>query len=149
MLQIEIRNLTEKRIPTRRILKAAIKRILRLQGVKKAKLNLIFVRDPYIKRLNLKYRKENTATDVLAFGIEKNSRIEAFEGYLGDIAVSLDAAKRQAKIFNSSVKKELRLYVIHGVLHLLGYDDKTSKSRRRMESIQNKLLEKIWNKVAS
>jgi probable rRNA maturation factor len=64
------------------------------------------------------------------------------EGYLGDIAISVDAARRQARIFDSTVSRELRLYLIHGVLHLLGYDDGTAKAARRMHRREEWLLKK-------
>jgi rRNA maturation RNase YbeY len=71
------------------------------------------------------------STDVIAFD---NSLDKRDETLLGDIAVSTDTAIRNARIYKTTPLYEIYLYVIHGVLHLLGYDDKTQKERKIMQS---------------
>jgi len=84
-----------------------------------------------MKRLNRRYRKSDRGTDVLAFET-------------GDIIISIDAAHRQAKGFGSTPSRELKLYLIHGILHLLGYDDeKGLAQRKRMTKRQEELLERV------
>lgn len=61
-------------------------------------------------------------------------------GFLGDIVISMDTARRQAGDFNSTLRNELKLYLIHGVLHLLGYDDETRAGFREMSERQKRLL---------
>lgn len=105
-----------------------IKRIL---GKEKAKgeINLVLVNDKKIRRLNRKFRNKDCATDVLAFPMGE-------EGVLGDIAISAETAKRNAKRFRIKYKDELKRLVIHGVLHVLGYEH--GKEMRRAEEIYQK-----------
>lgn len=103
-------------------------------------MNLVFVTDKAIKKLSRKYKHKNSATDVLAFGMNEPPDL------LGDIVISVDTAKRAAKKFDSSMSKEIRLYVIHGILHLLGFDDRTKQGLRRMKRVEEKLFrEMAWN----
>ncbi len=102
-----------------------------------------YVSDAYIKRLNLKYKKINKATDVLAFSALEGRSIKGIGSFLGDIIISVDTAKRQANIFNSTKTKELELYLVHGILHLLGYRDDTKKNFECMTRTQEGLLRKI------
>lgn len=96
-----------------------------------------------MRRLNLRYRGSNSSTDVLAFSIKEGRHLKGEGTFLGDIVISLDAACRQAKYFKSTKSKELKLYLIHGILHLLGYDDETPRSLRRMKKRQEELFSKV------
>lgn len=82
-----------------------------------------------MRRLNTKYHKTNASTDVLAFNLGKGI---AGKGELADIIISTDAAMRNAKIFKTTPAFELSLYALHGVLHLLGYKDRSAKEIRLM-----------------
>ncbi|RKY29529.1 MAG: rRNA maturation RNase YbeY [Candidatus Omnitrophota bacterium] len=82
--------------------------------------------------------KRNTTTDVIAFDISNNKN-----KIMADIVVSADQAKRNAAIFKTSCLKELCLYVIHGVLHILGYKDKTARQRKKMQQEAEVVLAKL------
>ncbi|OGX44783.1 MAG: rRNA maturation RNase YbeY [Omnitrophica WOR_2 bacterium RIFOXYB2_FULL_45_11] len=97
-------------------------------------LGISFFSDGRIKKLNQKYLKTNTPTDVIVFPYSKDN---------ADIAISLDTAKRNARIYKSSLQKEILLYIIHGILHLNGYNDTTPKERKRMFAKQEEILKKI------
>ena len=144
MVRIEIRNLTKKRIPPVRLLRRAIKKVLKLQKIADGELDLVFMTDAQIRKLNLRYRGKNRPTDVLAFSMKEGKSIKGAKHILGDIAISVDAAKRQAKGFNSTKKKEIYLYVIHGILHLLGHDDGGAEESACMQKRQNQLLGAIF-----
>lgn len=97
---------------------------------KSGEITICFVDDKRIKELNSRYTGRNEPTDVLAFDItERNDKSHI----LAEIAVSTDAAMRNALSFNTSPSYELKLYVIHGILHLLGYSDKGRRQRRIMQ----------------
>ncbi|MEK6568471.1 MAG: rRNA maturation RNase YbeY, partial [Candidatus Omnitrophota bacterium] len=98
-------------------------------------LGISFFSDSRIKKLNQKYLKTNTPTDVIVFSYSKDN---------ADIAISLDTAKRNAGIYKNSLKKEILLYIIHGILHLSGYCDTTPKEKKRMFKKQEEILNKIW-----
>ncbi|MFH1458118.1 MAG: rRNA maturation RNase YbeY [Candidatus Omnitrophota bacterium] len=96
---------------------------------KSGEITVCFVNDKKIKELNLRYLQKNEPTDVLAFDS-------------GDIVVSTDAAIRNAKIFETERLYELYLYIIHGVLHLSGYDDKTPKLKKKMDKKTKEIFKK-------
>ena len=106
-----------------------IKRILKKEEVKGA-VTLILVGDPEIRELNRKFRHKNKATDVLAFPMGE-------EGILGDIAISTETAQRNAVRFKVTYKAELKRLIVHGVLHLLGYEH--GRKMRNAEEIYEKL----------
>lgn len=95
---------------------------------------VIFLSDERIKRLNRKYLKRNAATDVLVFDYAEGG---------AELAISIDTAKRNAKIYNTSLKEEITLYIIHGILHLCGYKDDTPQAKRRMFRKQGEIFKKL------
>lgn len=104
-------------------------------------------KDAQIKRLNARYRKKNKATDVLSFPqfeFRAPEKIKADAGvhFLGDIVISMDTCRRQAReIGHSAADEFLRLFV-HGFLHLCGYDHETSAAaERKMFRKEDELLE--------
>ncbi len=86
-----------------------------------------------IKKLNKIYRHKNKVTDVLSFGLE-DDRI------LGEIVICLEQAKKQAKEKKHSLKAELKLLVVHGTLHLLGYDHERSTAEAERQEAQERIL---------
>lgn len=114
---------------------SSAKKILRYLG-KGEDLSIAFVNDKKISELNARFRGEEHPTDVLAFGMHKGN-------LLGDVVISTDAAIRQAPMYNSTVEKELALYLTHGILHLAGYNDEKLKDRKRMEAKQEEILNKV------
>jgi len=111
---------------------------------KKCEAGVIFVNNTYIKKLNKRYRKVNQVTDVIAFQMEKNKEsmapITFSPRILGDIFISADRAKIQAKDFGHSVRKEIAILTIHGILHLLGYNHKRRKDALAMRKKEEEIL---------
>ncbi|MDD2689228.1 MAG: rRNA maturation RNase YbeY [Candidatus Omnitrophica bacterium] len=120
----------QKKIPVNpKRIKKTILNILSKEAIKKSgEITVCFVNDRNIKKLNLRYRGRNQATDVLAFDLSEPKSQRIF----GDIAISTDAAVRGAKIYKTNVFYELNLYVAHGILHILGYSDHTTKEKGLM-----------------
>jgi probable rRNA maturation factor len=81
----------------------------------KGKINLVLINDRQIRKLNKRYRKKDKPTDVLSFEMGE-------DGIIGDIAISTETTQRNAKRYGVTYKRELKRLVVHGVLHLLGYD---------------------------
>lgn len=102
----------------------------------------MFVRDPAMRDLNLKFRGKDEPTDVLSFPLSYDSRV-ADDEYVGDVVVSTDAARRQANEAGHSLEREIDELVIHGVLHLCGYDHETdSGEMNRLElKLRRELLD--------
>lgn len=106
-----------------------IKKILRQEG-KRGKINLILIDDSVMRKLNYQFRNKDKSTDVLAFPMND-------EGVLGDIAISRETTRRNAKSYGVTYGAELKRLAIHGVLHLLGYDH--GKEMRNAEETYKKL----------
>jgi len=103
---------------------------------KKGRLAVSLVGDIEIRKLNRKYRNIDRATDVLSFEMGE-------DGLLGDIIISEATAKRNAARFRSGYKEELKRLVIHGALHLLGYDHVKKSDRMKMRSREAFYAKKI------
>ncbi len=138
-VKITIKNL-QNRVPvdTKRV-KKTVQKVLSQEGIKKSvDITLCFVNDAKIKELNSRYLGKNRPTDVIAFDL---SAPQERKKILGDIAISTERAIANARDFHTSVLYELYLYVIHGVLHILGYDDKNKKKRTLMRRKEKQILE--------
>ncbi len=102
-------------------------------------VTLVFVTDRQIARLNKQYLDHPGPTDVLAFGCGGVTNAPAVQ-WLGDVVISVETAQRQAPQWRRTMPEELAEYVIHGVLHLAGYDDGRVVERRRMHRRQAALF---------
>jgi len=118
---------------------------LRQEGIAGADLSVAIVSDARIKALNQKYLKHHYATDVLAFNFAKDGTPCARD-LCGEVIVSADTARRQAKVFGTTVADELLLYIIHGILHLLGFDDHSAKDITRMRAKEKAVLARLKKK---
>ncbi len=134
-LEIEIRNESSLRVPIRR-LKNVARKILKSLKLKNAGLGVLLVSDQAIRRLNRRFLKHDQATDVIAF--------EGEPPFLGDIVISLETTRRQAKEYGNPFFYELSFYLCHGILHLMGQDDGTAEKRQKMLKRQEKILSVIW-----
>ncbi|MBU0548130.1 MAG: rRNA maturation RNase YbeY [Candidatus Omnitrophica bacterium] len=130
MVNIAISNL-QKKLPIPRMrIKRLILKILKEEGVNKpGYINICFTDNNLIKRLNTKFLRANSATDVLAFNL---SNKKTYSTVLADIVISTDSAISNARSFKTAVGDELLLYVAHGVLHILGFDDHTKAQAQLM-----------------
>ena len=91
---------------------------------------MIFIDDAYIRRLNREYRHLDRATDVLSFKMDDDTTPD--QDLLGEIYISMDRARDQAVRYHVSVDEELQRLIVHGCLHLLGYDHRRTAERRVM-----------------
>lgn len=130
MVNITISNL-QKKLPIPKIrVKKLILKIIKGEGFKKTGfINLCFTDNTLIKKLNLKFLKNNNPTDVLAFNLgDKKTK----DRLLADIVISTDIAITNARSFKTTAEDELLLYVTHGILHILGFDDHTKTETQLM-----------------
>lgn len=124
-----------------RKIKKTILKVLSFEGIKKpVEVNVCFVNDKKIRQLHKKYLSEDSPTDVIAFNLSKKPKADTI---LADIIISTDTAFSNSEIFNDSTSDELFLYLVHGMLHIAGYDDKTKKERLIMEKRANRILESL------
>lgn len=107
-------------------------------------LTIFLTDDDHIRAMNRRYRGEDNSTDVLSFPIGDPLPLgDELKIYLGDIAISLSTAERQAQVKKHSVLGELQLLTVHGVLHLLGYDHDEPAAKEAMWTAQKKVLEHL------
>lgn len=126
----------------RAALRRLCRRLLRDHGVE-ANLSLCVVDDQAIRVLNARFLGRDEATDVLAFPLEDGREPAGSapeERLLGEIVVSAEKAIAEARRRRIPVARELALYAVHGVLHLLGYDDHTPAQCRRMRRAERAAL---------
>jgi rRNA maturation RNase YbeY len=123
-------------------LKNAAAKILHLVGQNKAELSLSLVGDDEIQSLNLRYREKNRPTDVLSF--PSDEALPGGERLLGDVVISVETAKRQAKERKIALRDELVVLLIHGILHLIGYDhERSAKDAKIMGRLEKKIYRKL------
>ena len=142
MAKINVSNLNKKRRISLSLVRDLAGFVLRkVSRKKKITVNVIFASDAEIKRLNRKYTDRAVSTDVLCFCFFEGMPLKGMGAGSGtDIYISSDEACKNAKRFKTSFKDELLLYVIHGILHMAGYRDKTVDERKKMNTIQEDLL---------
>ncbi len=105
------------------------------EGMTAGDLNVILCDDAYLLELNLKYLRHKTLTDILTFAFDdENGRVS------GDIYISVTRVKENAEKFGVRTEEELHRVIIHGVLHLTGYKDKTREDKERMRGKENEYL---------
>lgn len=115
-----------------------------------AELTVSLVDDSEIHRLNRAYRGADRPTDVLAFAMREGPRVPGDAPVLGDVVISLDTAARQARRRGVALAVEVRTLLIHGVLHLLGYDHEGSAAEaRRMRSTERRLRRDLSQRLRS
>lgn len=119
---------------------ADARQLLRALGERGAELTINLVDDAEIHRLNRTYRGADRPTDVLAFAMREGTRAPGDDRVLGDVVISLETAAQQAHRRRVSPASEVRALVIHGVLHLLGYDhERSAADARRMRAMEQRL----------
>tara|TARA_B100001250_G_scaffold95218_1_gene79555 strand:+ start:1576 stop:1980 length:405 start_codon:yes stop_codon:yes gene_type:complete len=104
-----------------------LKRIILDEGKKLGDITFIFCKDNYLLEKNIQFLKHDALTDVITFDYSENSQIS------GDIFISIERVKENGEIFGETFLNELNRVMAHGLLHLLGYKDKTKKAAAIMK----------------
>jgi probable rRNA maturation factor len=144
VLQIAITNEQDRfKIDAAR-LRGAVEAVLAGEEIGEGEISVAVVDDAAIHDLNRRWLEHDEPTDVLSFVLEES------EGYReGEIIVSADTALARAAEFGWSPEDELLLYVVHGALHIVGYDDKEPADRERMRERERFFLERLGCKKGS
>ncbi len=122
----------------RRVKKTLIKRAaetaLQREGIEVANIRIILLNNNAIRNLNNQFLKHDYPTDVLSFRIEE-SPLE------GEIYIGVEIAEEQSLTYNVSLANELRRLAVHGVLHLLGYNDTNDEQKKLMTQLEDKYID--------
>lgn len=109
-----------------------------------AELTVSLIDDAEIHDLNRRYRQNDRPTDVLAFAMREGEPGPGDPAVLGDVVISLDTAARQARSRRRTLADEVRVLLIHGILHLLGYDhERGAAQARRMQAMERRLRARL------
>jgi len=120
------------------LIKRAVQNTISSESTKKdSETTICLVTDRKIKAFNKKYLFEDHPTDVIAFNTASGT---GDIGIIADVLVSTDTAVTNARVFKTSPLHELLLYVIHGILHVLGYDDQNAKDSKIMQAKADRIL---------
>ena len=117
----------------------ALDQILNLLNLKGVSVSLLLCTDERIHELNKTYRGKDKPTDVLSFAQREGEFADPNDPLLGDVVISVDTAIRQASEYNHKLSAELELLLVHGVLHLLGYDHMEDEEAEEMEAKERAL----------
>lgn len=122
-------NFKEKRL-TSRWLKLVAESEIRRLGV----ISIVFCSDNYILDVNLKYLQHDYFTDIITFDYCEGDKIS------GDLFISIDSVRENSSFYGTEFKDELNRVIVHGILHLIGYDDHTEKDIKQMRAKENYYL---------
>jgi len=103
-------------------------------------LSIVLTDDRAIRRLNRTYRGKNSPTDVLSFAQTEGHEMPSQRGHLGDVIISVETARRQAQESRISLSDEVSHLLVHGILHLLGYDHERASDARAMKGREDTIL---------
>ena len=134
---IEFHNEIEFVLQNQGELQRWIKKVITSENKEIGEINYIFCSDEYLLERNIKYLDHDTLTDIITFNYCKGQIITS------DIMISIDRVKENSTIFDNSFTEELHRVMIHGILHLIGYDDKTEKEKNLMREKENFYLKKL------
>ncbi|MEJ5245017.1 MAG: rRNA maturation RNase YbeY [Bacteroidota bacterium] len=134
MYKIDFTNTTEQSRLQYKKIRRAVENALKGEKINEAEISIVFMNNDDIRDINNRYLKHNWETDVISFPLEENP-------LSGEIYIGLEVAREQAKEYNVSLTNELSRLAIHGVLHIIGYDDATDIERNNMTKLENKYLE--------
>ncbi len=140
---VNIYNLTNYDLNSEiKLVKRVLKYALKKENIKNASFSVIIVDDSYIHKINKEYRNIDRPTDVISFALMDNDSCNTDDGILrlGDIYISIDKVKSQAKEYNHSEEREISFLAVHGLLHLLGYDHMNKKDEKIMFEKQELIL---------
>lgn len=112
-----------------------ISQTIRSEGYRLGELSFIFASDDYILNINKEYLKHDTYTDIITFDNSEDEKL-----IVGDIFISIERVRENAKKFNADERDELHRVMIHGTLHLLGYADKGKEAKKVMTSKEDHYL---------
>ena len=111
-----------------------IEEIMILEGYQMGDINYVFCDDSYLNKMNVEFLNHDTYTDIISFDYSLGKQLH------GDIYISVERVIENAKIYQSSFKNELCRVMIHGILHYMGFKDKTNDQQKEMTEKENQCL---------
>ena len=142
-MSIGIFNKTEEKID-KSFVRKVVKHTLKKMEAEKSEVNIIFVGSEEIHEINKTYRNVDRPTDVISFALEDTEDVTVYEErVLGDIYICLDKVHEQAKEYGHTEIREMAFLIVHGLLHLLGYDHMIKEEEKIMFGLQEEILNEM------
>ena len=142
-MSIGIFNKTEEKID-KSFVRKVVKHTLNKMEAEKSEVNIIFVGLQEIHEINKTYRNVDRPTDVISFALEDTEDVTVYEErVLGDIYICLDKVHEQAKEYGHTEIREMAFLIVHGLLHLLGYDHMIKEEEKIMFGLQEEILNEM------
>ena len=141
MGEVEVTNLQRIPVDSSWLVRAADATLALQPEGEHMQISLVLVGSERMRHLNQRFRGVRSVTDVLAFPLSDD--FAGTRDFLGEVVVCVEKGKRQASTRGHTLRQELTLLVIHGVLHLLGYEDKERTTREAMEAREREVLESL------
>ena len=150
LLRKKASNLLKNKLQKKQIQKTA-KKLLSVLGSDEQELSILLTDDEEIRQLNAGYRGKDAPTDVLSFSLNEGEGTAFAVNQLGDVVISVETAERQAEALGWSLQEEFLRLLIHGVLHLHGYDHEnvSVEEAERMRRKEEELFELLLVDIAS
>jgi probable rRNA maturation factor len=139
--QVQFHFLQPASFTNRTLVKEVIKDLFKKEKTRLANLTYIFCSDEYLLDINRQYLNHNYYTDIITFDLSEDHQVT------GEIYISIDRVKDNAREFKTSFQKELLRVIFHGALHLCGYKDKSDKEQTLMRKAEDKYLHYFLSKV--
>ncbi len=133
---------------TKKFVKETVEKILKELNLDNVEISITLTDNETIKNINREWRGKDRPTDVLSFPLDIDFPLGYKYRPLGDVVISLPFAKKQSEEIGLSYREEILRLLIHGILHLLGYDhEKSEEEAKKMFSIQEKIFSKLSQEV--
>ena len=143
-MKLEIINLQKLYPVDTKSIKKIVRGVLKFEK-QDAELNIVFTDNKRVKEINKTFLGHNYATDVITFAYDEASINN--DKALGEIIISVEMAKKLAQKHDCAVEGEIALYLVHGLLHLFGYNDKQRKEAKKMHQREGELLSSLGFRV--
>ena len=144
-MKLQIENSQNKIKIDQRKIRSTVLKVLKILDCADKEISLSFVDDENIKKLNKQYLGKDKATNVLSFSLQEGEYGDINPQILGDIIVSVETAQSDALYGKLTIAQEIDFLIIHGILHLLGYnhENTTKKESNKMQQKEKELFNKI------
>ena len=133
---------TNYRILKKRLIREWVKKTIVSENNRVGEINIILCSDDYLYQMNIGYLKHDTLTDIITFDYTENNIVS------GELFISINRIKDNSRIYSKSIKDELHRVIIHGILHLCGYDDKNDSLKQEMTLKENYYLSRRPDELA-
>jgi probable rRNA maturation factor len=151
LITVQVDEQYEDKLDTERLHRLAIDVLKAERRPGPLELGIVVTTDEEVHSLNLQYLGHDYNTDVISFSMEDEEGEEFLTpaerpDYLGDVVISYERAEEQAPDYDHTTEEEVAILLIHGLLHLLDYDDLDETAKNRMHARQNELLKQLWGR---